>query len=105
MLKAEWRRRAQIAKASKKSSNSSTSLRTNPLQELPRRHRGNAADGTAEIARDFSGENPLPKEPDEVACQQHHGEGDQQSLPKWHGHLPWSFRHGALVAFMTGMRG
>ena len=63
-------------------------LPTDPQQELPRRHRTNAADGPAEITRDFRGENPLPKEPDEIACEQHHCECDQQSLPKWHRRPP-----------------
>ena len=64
-----------------------------------------APDGAAEIARDVRSEHPLPEQPDEVACQQHHCERDQQSLPKWHGHPPRSVRHGHVRHLMAWMLG
>ena len=63
------------------SSRASLVLWTNPLQELPRRHRRDATDRAAEIAGDVPAERPLPEQSHQVARRQHHRERDQQSLP------------------------
>src|SRR5262249_59847903 len=48
-----------------------------PPQELPRRNGAKSADGAAEVTRDVRVEQPVPEESDEIARQQHDGEGDQ----------------------------
>src|SRR5262245_13412034 len=76
-------------------------LRTDPLQELPCRHRRDATDRAAEIAGNVPAERPLPEQSHEVACRQHHRERDQQSLPKRHGTLPAIFQSWPCMSFTS----
>src|SRR5262245_20488320 len=62
-----------------------SALGTHAAQEFPGRHRRQAADHAAEVARHLDAEQPVPDEPGEKARQQHDRERDQHSQPERHG--------------------
>ena len=60
----------------------------NSLQEIPEGQSCEAADDTADVARQRKSENRLPHETDGPAREQHRGDGDQQALPEGEGEGP-----------------